>query len=114
MTADPVIVVVPPVEITEATLPAFERELMGYLDGHAGGLVVDLASVGFISSAGLGTLVRVGMRLDSRGRRLAFARAQGPAEHTLTLLGLDRMMPLFPTVEAASAHVVAHAGPKRG
>ncbi|MDF1701187.1 MAG: hypothetical protein P1V36_08520 [Planctomycetota bacterium] len=52
MTADPVIVVVPPVEITEATLPAFERELMGYLDGHAGGLVVDLASVGFISSAG--------------------------------------------------------------
>lgn len=107
MTEASVIVVVPPVEITEHTLPVFERELLDHLEARVDGIVLDLEDVGFISSAGLGTLVKVGMRLDRRGGRLAFARAAGPTLHTITLLGLDRKMPLFPTVEAACAHVAS-------
>ena len=100
-----IIVVVPPVEITERTLPDFERELLAHLDADVGGIVVDLEPVAFISSSGLGTLVKVGMRLDRRGGCLALARATGPALHTITLLGLDQKLPVFPTVAAAREHV---------
>jgi len=102
----PVIILVPPIELTEATLPAFESELMAHLDTTGPGFVIDLGDVEFISSSGLGTLVKVGMRLAARGRSLAFARPQRTTEHSLKLLGLDRMMPLLPTVEAATVHVI--------
>ncbi len=111
MAAATATVLVPPTEITEATLPGFEEELMALVDAEGAGVVLDLAAVGFINSAGLGTLVKAGMRLDKRGRRLAFARAHGAAEHTIRLLGLDRKMPLFPTVEAACAHVESRSRP---
>ena len=114
MTEVRVIVVVPPVEITERTLPAFERELLDHLAADVQGIVLDLASVTFINSAGLGTLVKVGMRLDRRGGRLAFARAQRGTQHTITLLGLDRKLPIFPTIEAATEHVASAAAPHQG
>lgn len=102
-----VIVVVPPVEITERTLPEFERELLDHLAENVHGIVVDLASVTFINSAGLGTLVKVGMRLDRVGGRLAFARPIRATQQTITLLGLDRKMPIFSTVDAAREHVMS-------
>lgn len=102
-------VVVPPVEITEATLPEFEATLLGLLDAEVDGIVIDLAEVLFISSAGLGILVKVGMRLDRRGGCLALAAARRATQNTLQLLGLDRMLPLFATVMEARAHVQSRA-----
>lgn len=102
-------VVVPPVEITEATLPEFEAALLGLLDTGVDGIVIDLGEVLFISSAGLGILVKVGMRLGRRGGCLALAGARRATQHTLELLGLDRMMPLFGTVVEARAHVLSRA-----
>ena len=103
MTDSRVIVVVPPVEITESTLPAFESDLLDHLEAGVLGMVLDLKEVEFINSAGLGTLVKVGMRLDRRGGRLAFACARRGTQHTITLLGLDRKMPLFPTIERGTS-----------
>lgn len=107
-----VIVVVPPVEITEVTLPEFEVELLDHLEAENAGIVLDLQAVEFINSAGLGTLVKVGMRLDRRGRRMAFARAGRATQHTITLLGLDRKMPLHPTLDAARAYVAGRPLPR--
>ncbi|MDA1194742.1 MAG: STAS domain-containing protein [Planctomycetota bacterium] len=106
-------IIVPPVEITEATLADFAQDLMGRLDDEGPGFVLDLERVTFIGSAGLGTLVKVGMRLDARGRRLALARAQRATEQTITLLGLDQVLPLFPTIEAARTYVAVAAAPGR-
>ena len=107
MNEEVVQVVVPPVEITEGTLSTFEDDLLGRYEAGANGIVVDLSEVEFISSAGLGTLVKVGMRVDRRGGCLARAGARRATQHTLLLLGLDRMLPLFPSVTEARAHVVA-------
>ncbi len=114
MDAAPVIILAPPVELTEATVPAFEDKLMALLDTAGPGVVVDLGGVEFISSSGLGVLVKAGMRLDARGRCLAFARAQRTTEHSLKLLGLDQKMPLLETLEAATAHVAHAAESKSG
>jgi anti-sigma B factor antagonist len=114
MDVSKVIILAPPIELTEATVPEFENELMSHLDTPGPGVVVDLGGVEFISSSGLGVLVKAGMRLDARGRCLAFARAQRTTEHSLRLLGLDRKMPLLESLEEATAHVAQAAEAKSG
>ena len=109
MSPAPVPVLTPPVEITEKSLEALDAVLAPHLDGDGPGLVLDLEAVEFINSAGLGSLVQVGMRLDRAGRRLTFARPNKTIERMLKLVGLDSKMPMFKTVEEASGSLRARA-----
>jgi anti-anti-sigma factor len=111
MTPPDVPVLIPPTDLTEATLAPFEAKLMAMLDVKGPGVVLDLDLVEFIGSAGLGTLVKAGMRLGAQGRGIAFARAQKATEQTITLLGLHEKMPIFETVEEACAHVARGGKP---
>jgi anti-anti-sigma factor len=98
-------VVQPPRELTAETLAGFEAELVTQLRSPGPGIVLDLSDVEFISSAGLGLIVKYGMRLDAQDRRLAMARAARVVEKTIRLLGLDRKMPLYRSVGEATQFV---------
>jgi anti-sigma B factor antagonist len=65
-------------------------------------VVVDLLEVTFIDSTALGTLVGAAKRLRE-GRRLALACRDDNVRRTLELTGIDRVVPVFETVEAAFA-----------
>jgi len=93
----------PPRELTLATLPIFDRVTQAYREGETRDLVLDLAGVLYISSAGFGHLVHVGRCLDERGGTLVLARGSRRIVHLLHLLGLDVVIPHFPTVHAARA-----------
>jgi anti-sigma B factor antagonist len=103
-----------PREVTEASLPEFEALLGPCLQSAGPGIVLDLEGLEFISSAGLGILVRTGMRLDGQARRLAMARACRTVEKTIRLLGLDQKMPLYRSIDQAREFVVGATGPGRG
>ena len=102
-------VVTPPHELTDDTVRAFEETLQRHLDAPSPGLIIDLDTVAFVSSAGLGCLVKLGMRLDRDGRRLALARPDRNVERSLRLIGLDSKLPMFPSVDAAARHVAGAA-----
>jgi anti-anti-sigma factor len=97
-------VLVLPVEVTAATIGTIEREAFSLL-GEGARLVVDLGRVTFMSSAGLGLLVRVGKHLSDRGGLLALARPQAPVVRLLRAVGLEEVMPRFPTLDAAAEWV---------
>ncbi len=103
MSANQVPVLTPPAEITEKSLEELGAVLAPHLDAEGPGIVLDLEAVQFINSAGLGSLVQAGMRLDHEGRRLTFARPNKTIERMLKLVGLDSKMPMFRTIEEASA-----------
>lgn len=105
MNAPAIPVVRPPREVTAETLAPFEAELITHLGAGGPGIVLDLEAVEFISSAGLGVIVKYGMRLDGQDRRLAMARADRVIEKTIRLLGLDRKMPLYRSVGEATQFV---------
>ncbi len=111
MTADTVPVLSPPREITEDSLEAFEQQLEPHVETKGPGIVLDLVGVEFINSAGLGTLVKVGMRLDGHGRRLALARPTKTIERMLKLIGLDSKLPVFRSVDEASAFLETNGAP---
>ncbi|MFV1959729.1 MAG: STAS domain-containing protein [Planctomycetota bacterium] len=93
----------PPRELTLATLPIFERVTQDYREGETRDLVLDLAGVHTISSAGFGHLVQVGRRLGERGGVLVLACGSRRVVRLLAMLGLDAVIPHFPTVKAARA-----------
>ena len=109
MSTDAIPVLAPPPELRGTTLDGFEAQLEPHLGSTADGIVLDLTSVRFINSAGLGCLVKTGMHLDRQGRRLAMACPQRSVEATLRLVGLDSKLPLFKSVPEALAFVRHHS-----
>ena len=99
-----------PAELTDDTVVAFETVMAEHVSAAGPGVVLDLEGVSFISSAGLGCLVKFGMRLDGNGRRLALARPDAHIEASLRLIGLESKLPMFPSVSAATTHVATFRG----
>lgn len=100
-------IVQPPEELTDETVADFEAMMVVHLQADGPGVVVDLWEVSFISSAGLGCLVKFGMRLDRRGRRLALARPDPNVEKSVRLIRLESKLPMFPSVSEAAGHVAS-------
>jgi anti-sigma B factor antagonist len=96
-------------QLTQATLPEFERIVAPYLENNGPGLVLDLGRVGFVSSAGLGCFVRIGKTLEEQGRVLVLARVVRPVERVLRAIGLDEVFPIFRAVVEAQAWVAQRA-----
>jgi anti-sigma B factor antagonist len=98
------IVIAPEGELDVASIAAFRDALLraGTEDGTL--VVVDLSSVSFIDSSGLGALVDFHHRLRRDSRRLAVVAPGGTAAALLlNLAGLHGRMSVFPTREAAIA-----------
>ena len=102
-------IVQPPGELTDETVAGFEALMVEHLRAEGPGVVIDLLEVSFISSAGLGCLVKFGMRLDGRGRRLALARPDPNVEKSVRLIRLESKLPMFPSVSEAAGHVASFA-----
>ena len=63
-----------PVEVTPEQVPALDSQVAQVLGGTGLHLLVDLREVVFLSSGGLGFLVKLSKRLHDRGGAIALAR----------------------------------------
>lgn len=90
-------------EIDLSTAATLERRVLGDAASMAAEVVVvDLAAARYLDSAGLATLVRIHTMLArGSGRLVLVAPHQSVARGTLTLAGLDQVIPLFELVDRA-------------
>jgi anti-anti-sigma factor len=114
--SSPYPVLLAPREFGSGTAAAFESLVAPHLD-VAAGIVVDLGEVVQITSSALGQLVHIGQRLGRRGAALALAGGRRRVVRVFETVGLERVMPLFASVEEArrflgarSAHGAEAAG----
>jgi len=97
------IVIAPEGELDVARIGEF-RDALARADEAAVTIVVDLSSVSFIDSGGLGALVDLHHRVRRANRRLAVVAPGGTAAAVLfNLSGLQTRMPVFATLQAALA-----------
>lgn len=68
--------------------------------GRCPQVIIDLESVEFITSAGLGSLLQVRKHVSGAGGRLVLACPSRPVEQLLRTVGLDRHIPIVQTLEA--------------
>jgi anti-sigma B factor antagonist len=83
---DVIIRVVGDVDLVTAGLLGAELEQA--VEGSDGAVIVNMAGVTFLDSAGLWVLLRAQAALDTLGRRLVVASPARPASRTLELAGL--------------------------
>jgi anti-anti-sigma factor len=98
------IVVAPTGRVDHATAADFERAvvpLLGAAAGPRGGLVFDLAGVGYISSVGLRVLMIASKALRARGARIAVAAMQPVVAEILEICRFGAVVEVFATVDEA-------------
>jgi anti-sigma B factor antagonist len=76
------------------------------LEGHRK-LVLDCGGLDYISSMGLGTLIRVNSRMKAKGGDVKLAAVRGAVAEVVGVVGLNRIFQIYPTLDDA---VAAHGG----
>jgi len=66
-------------------------------------LVLDMSGVNFLDSAGVGALVSLFVNRRSHGKTFALAALAPQASAVVTVAGLQKLLPIFPTVDEAAA-----------
>lgn len=70
-------------------------------------LILDCGQLDYISSMGLGMLVRVNGRMNKLGGDVKLAAVQSAVVQVLTVVGFNRIFQIYPTVADA---IAAHGG----
>ncbi|MGE0642103.1 MAG: STAS domain-containing protein [Nitrospira sp.] len=65
-------------------------------------LIVDLHDATYVDSAAVGLLALTSQQLTADERRLSLVGPQGTVKTILEMANLDRMIPVYPTEEAAA------------
>ena len=73
-------------------------------------LILDLGEVPYMDSAGLGAILGAYTSCERKGRRFGLARVSQRVLTLLQVVGVDKMVPQYESVEAAEQQLAAKAG----
>jgi anti-sigma B factor antagonist len=66
-------------------------------------LILDMSGVSYMDSAGVGALVQLFVHRRSKSQAFALAALTAQGNAVMQVAGLMKLVPVFPTVEAAAA-----------
>ena len=81
-------------ELDHATVEEIRRIFNSLIQKHSD-VLVDLSSVSFIDSAGIGSLIYLYKQLQANGRRLRLICKQGQPRELLSILHIDRSITCY-------------------
>ena len=99
-----------PAEIDLTIADEVREALLSVLNKGALGLVVDMTATTFCDSAGITALVRASRRADATGATMRVAASGLPVLRVFSLVGIDRLIDIHPTVDAALASLPDQEG----
>jgi anti-sigma B factor antagonist len=93
-------VVSTPAEVDVTTTDQLQAALLEAADGGERIVVVDMSRTRFCDSAGLNTILRAHLRMAGEGRELRVViPAAGAVPRAMKLIGMDRYLRCFPSLE---------------
>jgi len=88
-------------------LQSIETSIRRLISEGVGKLVVDLSSLNYIDSSGIGLLVSCSGHIEQKGGHLRIAGAQSTVARALGVAHVDRIAPVDADVESACRHLAA-------
>jgi anti-sigma B factor antagonist len=92
-----------PAEIDLTKSDAVREALLATLNQAALALVVDMTATTFCDSSGITALVRAARRATATGATIRLAVTAPPVLRVISLVGIDRLIDIYPSVDAARA-----------
>lgn len=92
-----------PAELDLTIADGLRDVLLGVLNAGALGLVVDLTATTFCDSAGITAITRAVRRATATDAAVRLAVISTPVLRVLDLVGIDRLIQIYPDVDAALA-----------
>jgi len=89
--------------------PMLQEEIDGVLKSGVHNVVLNMRMVKFINSTALGAIIKASKALGVEGGKLAISRPSPFCKDILEKVGLDRVVPVFDSDEAAVAAVTSAA-----
>lgn len=89
--------------VDTSTAPELETYLTKGVDPTPGTLIIDLAGVKYISSAGLRVVLLMAKKLKASGGELVLAGLEGAVKEVFEISGFYSIFKIFETAEAALA-----------
>jgi anti-sigma B factor antagonist len=83
------------------TAPEFESLCIGWIDEGHSRLVIDMAALDYVSSAGLRSILSAAKRVQRMGGGLALCGPAGQVREVVEMAGFDRILPMHATVDDA-------------
>lgn len=100
-----------PAEVDVSSADQLRDELLALIQQGVTALIVDLSETTFCDSAALGALITAHSRAAETAAELRLVAAQPTVSRVMTIVGVDRLIPVYPTVAAARS---ARDEPARG
>jgi anti-anti-sigma factor len=91
--------------------PHLQKEIEALIAAGVRSVALNLRLVKFINSTALGAIIKASKSLASQGGKLAISRPSSFVRDVMEKVGLDRVVPIFDSDEAAGSHLLA-AAPK--
>ncbi|HLH84709.1 MAG TPA: STAS domain-containing protein [Trebonia sp.] len=99
-----------PAEIDLTIADALREALLSVLNQGAVALIADMAATTFCDSAGIAALVRAARRAAATGAEMRLVVTAPPVLRVFTLVGIDRLIDIHPSVTAAWASLPDQTG----
>jgi anti-sigma B factor antagonist len=96
-------VVTVPAEVDLTIADGLRDALLEALNAGPLGLVVDMTATTFIDSAGISAISRASRRAAASGAVIRLVAVSDAVLRVLNLVGIDRLLDIYPSVEAARA-----------
>jgi len=96
------VVVVPSGEVDLGTVPVLSSALRIVLDGNRDAIIL-LNELKYIDSTGIKTILDVHRAFTEHGRRLILADPPAIIRRVLDIVGLEKVMPIHPSLDSALA-----------
>jgi anti-sigma B factor antagonist len=107
-------VVATPEEIDITNAEALRSALLNAATNGHRTLVVDMTRTRFCDSAGLHALIGAHQRAQAEGRQVRLVITGAQVRRVLALTALDRLIPVYTSLDQALAHPPAATGHPRG
>ncbi len=104
--SDEIQIVRPQGRLDGTNSPALEKHVLNIIDGGSRRLLIDLAQLQYISSAGLRTALVVAKRMKAVGGQLALCSANAQIAEVFKVSGFDSILDIHPSAEAATARLM--------
>ena len=103
-----------PEEIDISNSEQVREELLSLLNRGPAVLIVDMAETTFCDSAGVNALVRAHKRATANGAEIRLVVASLGVQRVLAITGVDRLIPVYPSMTASLAEPGEPAETHRG